>query len=500
MSKTGADHLKSLRDGREVFLNGERVADVTTHPAFRNACRSAAKLYDFQAANLDLMTFPSPTTGKPVNRCWQLPKTYDDLVKRRNALVGWSRTNYGFLGRSPDHISSSLCGQVMGIDVFKRYSEPRAKALLDYYTYARDNDLFLTYVIINPQADRAKDTSKQQDEFLATAVVDEDSAGITVRGAKMLGTSSIMANEVLVANIQPLKPGEEKYAISFALPMGTKGIKIMSRKSYEAAATSVFDNPLSSTYDENDALVYFDDVKVPWERVFIYKDVNMARAQFQDTWAHAYQNYQCQVRLMVKLQFLMGIARRVCETNGTLEIPSVREALGRLAAYASMVEGMVYGMESGGTRFNDYFVPARHLMYAAQVITQEMYPNIITAIRELSGGGLIMLPSSVKDFDNPELNRLIHKTQKSPATDSMGRVKLMKLAWDAIGSEFASRHTQYEMFYAGAPFVTRAHMFRTFNWQNSLGLVDDLMSRYDVRGRTDTASGAKPASDAAAAQ
>ena len=497
MSKTGADHLKSLRDGREVFLNGERIADVTVHPAFRNACRSAAKLYDFQAANLDLMTFTSPTSGKPVNRCWQLPRTYDDLVKRRNALVGWSRTNYGFLGRSPDHISSSLCGQVMGIDVFKKHSEARAKALLDYYTFARDNDLFLTYVIINPQADRGKDTSQQQDEYLTTAVVDEDSGGITVRGAKMLGTSSIMANEVLVANIQPLQPGEEKYAISFALPMGTKGIKIMSRKSYEQAAPSVFDNPLSSTYDENDALIYFDDVKVPWERVFIYKDVNMARAQFQDTWAHAYQNYQCQVRLMVKLQFLMGVARKICETSGTMGIPSVRENLGRLAAYASMVEGMVYGMESGGTRFNDYFVPSRHLMYAAQVITQEMYPNIITAIRELAGGGVIMLPSSVKDFGNPELSKLIHKTQKSPATDSMGRVKFLKLAWDAIGSEFASRHTQYEMFYAGAQFVTRAHMFRTFNWPNALGLVDDLMGRYDATGRTDEA---KRAPDVAAAQ
>jgi 4-hydroxyphenylacetate 3-monooxygenase len=498
MSKTGAEHLKSLRDGREVFLDGERVADVTTHPAFRNSCRAAAKLYDFQAANLELMTFESPTSGKRVNRCWQLPKSYDDLVKRRNALVGWSRTNYGFMGRSPDHISSSLCGQVMGIDVFKKYSEKRAQALLDYYTYARDNDVFLTYVIINPQADRGKDTSKQADEYLATAVVDEDSAGITVRGAKMLGTSSIMANEVLVANIQPLNPGEEKYAISFALPMGTKGIKILSRKSYEAAAVSVFDNPLSSSYDENDALIYFDDVKVPWERVFIYKDVNMARAQFQDTWAHAYQNYQCQVRLMVKLQFLMGIARKVCETNGTLGIPSVREALGRLAAFAAMVEGMVYGMESGGARFNDYFVPSRHLMYAAQVITQEMYPAIITAIRELSGGGLIMLPSSAKDFANPELNALIHKTQKSPATDSLGRVKLMKLAWDAIGSEFASRHTQYEMFYAGAQFVTRAHMYRTFPWPNAVGLVDDLLSRYDLSGRIDEGVGGASARPAAA--
>ena len=482
MSKTGADHIKSLDDGREVFLDGERLDDPINHPAFRNAIRSAAGLYDFQAANLDLMTFESPTTGRPVNRCWQLSRTYEDLVRRREALVAWSRTNYGFMGRSPDHIASSIVGQVMGLPVFEKHSKARARALWDYYEYARDNDVFLTYVIINPQADRGRDTSEQDDEFLSTAIVDEDSEGITVRGAKMLGTSSVMANEVLFANIQPLKPGEEKYATSFAVPMGTKGIKILSRRSYEQNAVSEFDYPLSSHYDENDALIYCDDVKVPWDRVFVHRDIDTCRAQFQDTWAHAMQNYQCQIRLMVKLQFLMGITRKVAETNGVIGIPQVRDTMGRLAAYAAMVEGMVHGIESGGTMYNGYYAPSRHLVYSAQVITQEIYPQLVNIIRELAGGGVIMLPSSAADFANPEIAELINRTQKSPVTDSEGRVKLMKLAWDALGSEFASRHVQYEMFYAGAQFVTRGHMYRTFDWANATGLVDDLMSKYDLEG------------------
>ena len=482
MPKTGAEHLESLRDGREVFLDGECVGDVTVHPAYRNAVASASALYDFQAApeNLDLMTFESPTSGRRVNRCWQLPTTYQDLVERRNAIVAWAELSGGWLGRSPDHIASSMAGQVMGIHLFRRHGEDRAKALLDYYAWARDNDIYMTYVIINPQADQSKHAGDQEDEFLACGVVDEDTAGITVRGAKMLGTGSIMANEVLVANIQPLKPGEEKYAISFAVPLGQKGVKILSRRSYEGTVSTEYDYPLSARFDENDALIYFDDVKVPWDRVFVYRDTDMCRAQFSDTYAHSMQNYQAQIRLMVKMRFLVGIAHKVAETNGIVGFPQVGEQLGNLAAQAAMVKGLVYGMEAGGGEYHGYFVPDTNLMYASQVLTQELYPRFITAIRELAGGGLIMLPSSAKDFANPELAALIHKTQKSPATDPEGRVKFMKLAWDAVGSEFASRHTQYEMFYAGAQFVTRGHAYRTYDWAAATGMVDDIMSRYDL--------------------
>ena len=262
MSKTGNQHLKSLRDGREVYLNGKKVDDVTKHPAFKNAVAATANLYDFQSdpKNIEYMTFESPTSKKRVNRCWQLTKSYDELVIRRKSISSWAKLSAGWLGRSPDHIASSMVGQVMGLNVFENHSPDRAKALLDYFNWARDQDHYMTYVIINPQANRNKNISEQKDEFLATAVVDEDSEGITVRGGKMLGTGSIMANEILFANIQPLMPGEEKYAISFAIPMNTKGLKIMSRKSYEETATSTYDYPLSSRFDENEIINNYDIV------------------------------------------------------------------------------------------------------------------------------------------------------------------------------------------------------------------------------------------------
>lgn len=483
MIKTGSQHIQSLKDNRQVFINGDVVTDVTTHKAYERSVASVGKLYDFQssAANLELMTYEIPDKrGERANRIWQLPHSYEDLVERRRALEAWTEIHGGFLGRAPDHVASCIAGMYMGLGVFEEHDPARAKALSDYYRFARDNELYLTYVIINPQADRSKAANEQADPHLTAGVVDQDGEGITIRGAKMLATGGIMANEVFVTCIQPLKPGEEPYAISFVIPMNAKGMKILSRKSYEQSSPAVYDNPLASRFDENDAVLYFDDVKVPWDRVFINQDTAMCMRQFHATPAHVYQNYQAQIRLMVKMRFLLGIAKMTAETNGVVGFPQVKEILGTLAAQSALVDSLVHAMEVKGTMKGEYFIPDGHTLYAAQVLTQQLYPQVITTLRELAGGGLIMLPSSVADFANPELRELIGKTQQSPTTSSEGRVKFFKLAWDAVGSEFASRHTQYEMFYAGANFVTKGHSFRTFDWDRCTHLVDQMLDSYSL--------------------
>ena len=479
--KTGAQHLESLRDGRQVYIYGKLVDDVTTHPAFRNSVKSAAYLYDFQSSpdHAELMTFPVPDTGTRVSRAWQLPASFSELAARREALTSWAETHYGFMGRSPDHVASCVSGMYMGIEQFEAYDPGRAAALRNYFEYARENDLFLTYAIINPHADRAKTASDQPDAFIAARLCGQDSQGITVKGAKMLATSAIMANEVLVTCIQPLAPGDEPYALSFVVPMNAPGLKILSRKSYEYSAASVFDNPLSSRYDENDAVLYFDEVKVPWERVFIAGNIAMCQKQFHATPAHVFQNYQCQIRLVVKLRFLLGIGRKIALANGIDAFPQTREVLGQLAAEVAMVEAFVVAMEVKGAKWRDYFVPDRHTLYAAQVLTQQLYPKFINTLRDLAGGNLIMLPSGIEDFSDPQIAGYVMRAQGSCAMRPEDKVKFFKLAWDAVGSEFASRHTQYEMFYSGAGFVTKGHAYRTCDWDGATGLVDRLMEGYE---------------------
>ena len=145
-----------------------------------------------------------------------------------------------------------------------------------------------------------------------------------------------------------------------------------------------------------------------------------------------------------------------------------------------MGEGLVESMEISGSMYGKYFVPNNSRLYSANVLTQQLYPKFTHTLRELAGGGMIMLPSSAADFRNPEIAEYIKKTQYSPATDSLGRVKLFKLAWDAVGSEFGSRHLQYEMFYSGANMVTRGHCFRAYDWDKAVGLVDNLLSSYGL--------------------
>ena len=484
MSRSGSQFLEGLDDGRTIYLDGGRVSKVVGHPAFGGAARSIANLYDMQAApeNLEKMTFASPKTGDRVSRMWQLPTTYEDLVTRREALTAWAETHFGYMGRSPDHVASTLAGFYMGSAVYEGHGAERAQAVRDYYEYARDRDLYLSYVIIDPQGDRSKSRGEGGNADLTVSVCGEDADGLTLRGAKMLGTGAVLSDEILVSTLRPMRDGEEKWAFTAVLPINAPGLKILSRRSYEAAANSDFDYPLSARFDENDALIFFDDVKVPWDRVFVNGDIRTQFAQWHSTPAHSYQNYQAEIRLMVKLRFLVGLARRITETTASINFPQIVEKLGELSAQLQVIEAFVLAMEVKGWRFGEYYLPDRELLYASQVQSQDLYPKIVQTLRDLAGGGMIMLPSSVKDFANPELAALIGRSQYSPAVDSIGRVKLFKLAWDAVGSEFGSRHTQYEMFYSGPKVVTTGMAFRTFEWDRATALVDRCLDSFDLPG------------------
>ena len=436
---------------------------------------------------LELMTFQPNGSNRRINRAWQMPRNYDEMVQRRKALQAWAALSCGFFGRSPDHLASALVGQVMGIDVFRKHSVDRAKALADYFEFASENDFFLTYVIINPQAQRGKDWGEQDDDLVAR-IVNEDSTGVTIRGAKMLGTSSIMANEVFVANLQPLKAGEEDLAFSCALPMNAKGLRVLSRKSYEAHAVSVYDNPISSRFDENDALMYFDDVKVPWERMFVYRDPDMCRAQFHDTPGHAYQNYQAQIRLSVKIAFLAGIARARHRSNRHHQY-----AAGCRAARHARRPGR-HGQRDA-VRHGGIGLATRRMVRAEQAF-------------HVFGASPHAGPLSAGRADHSRSRRrradhaaLLHRGLRQPriggdhrqdptlGLDEPGAKS--EVSESGVGrdrSEFGSRHTQYEMFYAGARFVTCGHSFRTFDWKNAAGLVESLLSSYDLQSELSTPS------------
>ena len=292
MIKTGSQHIAMLKDGRQVYINGQLAGDVTEHPAFGGRSQSIGTLYDFQSRpdNSELMTFEVPeAAGSAPTASGSCRTAIRSWWRGAEALEAWAELHGGFLGRAPDHVASCISGMYMGLDVFEAYDAARAGALADYYRFC-PRQRPLSHLCHHQSASRPlQGRERAAGSFPHRRRRRSRTAkGITIRGAKMLATGGIMANEVLVTCIQPLREGDERYAVSFAVPMNAKGLKILSRKSYEESARSVFDNPLASRFDENDAVLYFDDVKVPWERVFVNQDIAMCQKQFHATPAHVY--------------------------------------------------------------------------------------------------------------------------------------------------------------------------------------------------------------------
>lgn len=477
--------MEGLRDGRAVFIDGARVDDVTTHPAFREAVRSVARLYDIASdpANRDVMTVDSPYGGDPISVIHMIPRSREDLVRRRHGLRLWSEATFGTMGRSPDHVASFFAGFAGNASLFARAGKEYGENVVNFHRMLCERDAYLAYTIVPPQIDRSKPAHQQSDPHLYAGVKEERDDGIIIKGAQMLGTGAALADYIHLSTIFPMRPGDENYAISVAIPVGAPGVQVYSRRSYARAASSAFDYPMSSRFDETDALIVFDDVFVPWEHVFVYRDLDLVQAQWWETSAHVLGNNQAQIRFATKLDFLVGIAHRVATMNGIIALPPVQTTLGELAAHASMVSGLVYGAEQNCTIDEDGVAHPGHAeSYANMTLQSELYPKVLTMIRELCGGGLIQLPSSVEDLRSPEVAPVLERYIQSPGVPAQDRVKLLKLAWDMVGSEFASRHLQYEMFYAGAPFVVKMRMFRNYDFDRADELVEAALAGYDLDG------------------
>src|SRR5262245_30423500 len=275
MVRTGEQYMASLKDGRCVMLDGERIDDVTTHPAFSGAVRSVARLFDIASspANRQLMTYPSPHDGRPVNKSWLIPRSREDLAARRAAIKMWSDSTFGLMGRSPDHVASFFAGFAGALDTFARGSKQFAQNLERFYEKARDEDLYLSYAIIHPTVDRSKPAHQQAEPNLYASVVEERDGGIVLRGAQMLGTGSVMSDYIFVSCILPLKPGDEDYAISVVVPNNAQGLKIYTRRPYALGITSVFDYPLSSRFDATVSLIVFVHVLYHWANILFISEL-----------------------------------------------------------------------------------------------------------------------------------------------------------------------------------------------------------------------------------
>ncbi len=457
-ARTGKQYLAGLREQeREVWLGGERVKDVTTHPGLKNGAKAIASLYDMQCDPKlrDQMTYVSPTSGDRVGLSFIIPRTREDLEKRRAMMLNWARTTCGMMGRSPDFMNVTYSAWA-GAEAFFAQGKPEyGENMRRYYEYIRENDLTLTHSLINLQRSRTVSGVFNLEEGTALQVVRETDAGIIVRGARILATLGPLADEIGVYSPRMGRHTESHspFALSFAIPCGAKGLEFLCRESFDLGR-SHFDHPLGSRFEEMDCVVFFDDVLVPWERVFLLGDVDMLNRTAAVTHSSAHSAHQGAVKNLAKCEFVLGVALLMTQTLGNSHLPHVEERIGELMLYAQMTRACMRAAEADAT-LDEWGVmtPDQLMVESPRNLFMNAYPRMIEIIQLLGSSSFLIAPTEA-DFRGP-LGADIEQYLATDNTSAKERVRLFRLAWDLAGSAFAGRQVLYERFFASDP-LTRA--------------------------------------------
>ncbi len=485
---TGAEYLASLRDGREVYIYGQRVADVTVHPAFRNTARSIARLYDalHDLKTKDLLTSPTDTgSGGFTHKYFRVARSREEVVGQRDAIAGWARMSYGWIGRSPDYKASLMNTLGANHQFYGKFAE-NAKA---WYRRAQDHVLFMNHAIVNPPVDRAKAADQVKDVYIT--IQKETDASIYVSGAKVVATSSALTHYNFLGQNAAVPTHDTDLAVMFIAPMNAPGVKLFCRASYEMMASVMgtpFDYPLSSRFDENDAIFVFDNAFIPWEDVLLHRDLDKLKIFFpQSGFLQGYQFQGC-TRLAVKLDFLVGIIAKALRAAGSDEFRGNQALLGEVIAWRNLFWALSDAMVRDPRPWiGDYLLPNMDPGNAYAIIATIAYTKIKYIIEQTVASGLIYLNSHASDFANPEIRPYLDRYLRgSNGYKAEERVKLLKLLWDCLASEFGGRHELYEINYGGSTEEIRRYCLfgaqASGNADRFKGFAEECMAEYDLDG------------------
>jgi aromatic ring hydroxylase len=490
---TGREFLDSLDDGREVWIYGERIKNIAEHPAFRNTARMVARLYDAlhrdHAENKNRLTCPTEWGGF-THPYFIAPRSAEDLVAGRDGIAEWARLTWGWLGRSPDYKAALLASLGGNTEFYEPYQENARR----WYRYSQERVPFVGHALLHPPVDRnVVPGAPGGPTDIYAHVTKETDAGIYVTGAKVVATGSALTHFTFIGSYGLIPMQDPKFALVFLVPTNAEGVKLICRVSNEQRAAvigSPFDYPLSSRLDENDAIFIMDEVFIPWEDVFVCGDVEKANTFFpRSGFVPRFQLHGC-TRLAVKLDFISGLLIKATETAGTIGFRGVEANIGEVITWRNAMWALSDAMAKGPDRWADGFVlPNSQAGAAYHVLGPEAYVQIKHQIEKTVASSLIYLNSHARDFQTPELRKHLDLyVRGSGGVTAVERVKLMKLLWDAIGTEFGARHELYEVNYSGSHEEIRR--FALLGAQASgeadrwKAFADSCMAEYDLAGWT----------------
>jgi 4-hydroxyphenylacetate 3-monooxygenase oxygenase component len=447
-ARTGEQFLEGLRQGgREIWLRGEKITHPLDHPELREAALSMARVFDVQHENPGEMLAPSPDDAdRLINVTHLIPRSREDLERRRRAFELVATVSGGTMGRTPDYLNVTFACFAGRSDVWARRDNARGAAnLVAYQAFMRDNDLSTTHALMNPQVDRSKPEAEQAMGQVSLHKVGETAGAIVVRGARMLATLAPFADELLVYPGSDIRPQDGRYAMSFAIPIATPGLRFICRDSY-SRQRDAFDYPLSSRFDEMDCVVIFDDVEIPKERVFLDGDTVGYSEVITDTGWRGHIMHQAFTRAYVKLCFALGLGHVIANTTGVVRFDHIQEKLGQIWAMSELARSALVSAEAGA-RIDDGGVmyPDDRPFLALRGEMPKWLPRCNELLQLIGGGGFMATPSRA-DIDGP-LHDEIEQYFQAAGADAERRIRLFRLAWDFLGSELGGRGELYERFY-----------------------------------------------------
>jgi len=469
--RRGDQFLQSLRDGRQVWVRGEKVDDVTTHPALAGCARSLAEIYDLQhdPAYQDLLTMKSPTTGQIVSLSYILPRSSEDLLRRRRMIEFLERRCGAVAGRLPEYMGSMLVGLYDIREILGREDPAYASNVAQYFEYCRENDLCLTHSFGDPQRDQGRPAT----DFEFLKVVDRRPEGIVISGCKPIATLAPYANEFFGLAARPGRGVEE--VIYFATPMNVKGIRIICRQ--PLAPQDPTDHPLSASWDEMDASVIFDDVIIPKERVFYLQRVTPDNVQFLFQlfvsvlrWA----SYHIQIRRLVKAEVLAGICAAMTDYLGTRVQPQIQSALSEAIVHVETLRALIHAAETNPvTSQSGLVAPNTTQLLVAHIFGVERHPHILQLLREVCGSGPLMAPGQ-NELANPEIGPHLYRYFVGKDERAPERFRMLHLAWEYACDSFGSRQLLFEMYNAAPVGQAKMRLLNTYDLDSFVRLAKDL--------------------------
>ena len=458
-ARTGEQFLSALRDGRELWVGGDKVASIADHPALAGAARALAEVYDLQYREAGDCLMPDPETGEPMNVSHMIPRSREDLERRHRGLERIAEYSMGLMGRTPDYMNVTFAGFAGRADEWAINGNGRgAENLVNYQKMLAREDLSLTHTIVHATVNLATGTVPDGFDAAQLHKVEESEHGIVVRGSRVLATLAPFADELAVYPGTPMPDAAAQHALTFCIPMDTPGLKFICRDSV-AVNSNKFDHPLSSRFDEQDAFVIFDDVEVPHDRLFIDANLEAYNTVMQTSW---WPNIlqQTMIRAHTKLEFARGLGLRMAAAINR-DDGQTQQMLGEIAMFAEFARACIYAGEQSAREYgNGMWCCGHPPLMALRAALPAWFPRVNEIIRQIGSHNLLTTPSRAA-LDDAELRPLIDRYLMGVGVDAEQRDRVFRLAWDFTGTALGSRNEQYERFYLGSVGrnLTAAHTF-----------------------------------------